>query len=216
MKILYEDKYLAVVYKPPGVASQPDVRGGLDMVTLLSEKWQKSAFCVHRLDTATGGVMVYAKDSKTAGQLTASLSDESAKKEYICAVLATGVGCGSMRDLLFHDKRKNKAYVVDRMRNGVKEALLDYRGIAESGDLSLVRVTLHTGRTHQIRVQFASRKMPLLGDGKYGSKTNSPLALHCFHLAFPHPVTGKALDTVYLPDGEWFGFDTAALIGADN
>ena len=183
------------------------------MVTLLSEKWQKSAFCVHRLDTATGGVMVYAKDSKTAGRLTEALSSDTAKKEYICAVLAENVGKGSMKDLLFHDKRKNKAYVVDRMRSGVKEALLDYEAVAKRDGISLVRVTLHTGRTHQIRVQFASRKMPLLGDGKYGSRTNSPLALHCFHLAFTHPYTGKLTDTVFLPEGDWFGFDTSVLAG---
>ena len=206
MKILYEDKYLAIVYKPAGVASQPDTRGGADMVTLLSERWQSPAYCVHRLDTATGGVMVYAKDSRTAGKLTASLSESSAKKEYLCVIRATGAGSGIMRDLLFHDKRKNKAYIVDRMRSGVKEALLDYETVAEKDGLSLVKVTLHTGRTHQIRVQFAGRKMPLLGDGKYGSRDNSPLALHCFHLSFIHPVTKKAMDTVFMPESPWFTF----------
>ena len=165
MKIYYEDKYLIVTDKPAGVASQKDPSGRDDMVTLLSEKCNCEIFCVHRLDTATEGVMVYAKDAKTAGRLTASLSEDSAIKEYFCIVRASGLSEGTMEDLLFHDKRKNKAYVVDRMRAGVKKALLDYTPLSEKDGLSLVKVRLHTGRTHQIRVQFASRKMPLVGDG---------------------------------------------------
>ena len=121
MNLYFEDKYLIVAEKPTGVASQPDPSGRPDMVTLLSEHSGKEIFCVHRLDTVTSGVMVYAKDSKTAGRLTASLSDESAVKEYYCVVRAEGLSNGSMQDLLFHDKKKNKAYVVDRKRAGVKE-----------------------------------------------------------------------------------------------
>lgn len=208
MKILYEDKFLAIVYKPPGIASQPDKRGGEDMITLLSKEWGKPAFCVHRLDTATSGVMVYAKDAKTAGKLTAALSESTSKKQYLCVVRSDDAGSGTMHDLLFHDKMKNKAYVVDRMRKGVKEALLDYETVQKKNGLSLVKVTLHTGRTHQIRVQFASRKMPLVGDGKYGSRDNTPLALHCCRLSFIHPITKKSLDTVSLPTSPWFDFDT--------
>ncbi len=207
MKIYYEDKYLIVANKEAGIASQKDPSGRADMITLLSEHCGSEVFCVHRLDTATEGVMVYAKDSKTAGRLTASLSDESAVKEYFCVVRATGLTAGRMQDLLFHDKRKNKAFVVDRKRQGVKEAILDYTPLAEKDGLSLVRVKLHTGRTHQIRVQFASRRMPLVGDGKYGSKDNMPLALRCVHLSFKHPVTNKTVDTFAPPESPWFSFE---------
>ncbi|MBE6587545.1 MAG: RluA family pseudouridine synthase [Ruminococcaceae bacterium] len=207
MKILYEDNFLVIAKKPQGVPSQPDPSGRDDMVTLLSRECGCGIFCVHRLDTPTGGVMVYAKDSKTAGRLTAALSAENAVKEYVCAFYGKCEKEGSMKDLLFHDKRKNKAYVVDRQRSGVKEALLDYSLLSSNKETSLARVTLHTGRTHQIRVQFASRHLPLVGDGKYGAKDNMPLALYCFRLAFDHPVTGKRLDTVFLPESPWFSFN---------
>lgn len=209
MKIYYEDKNLIVAEKPSGVASQKDPSGRPDMISLLSEKCGCEIFCVHRLDTATEGVMVYAKDPKTAGRLTASLSDESAIKEYYCVVRAAGLSKGTMEDLLFHDKRKNKAYVVDRKRAGVKEAVLEYTPLLEADGLSLVKVRLHTGRTHQIRVQFASRKMPLVGDGKYGAKDNMHLALRCVHLSFKHPVTGKTVDTFAPPESPWFGFEAS-------
>lgn len=207
MKILFEDKYLIVAEKPAGVPSQPDPSGREDMISLLKKECGCDIFCVHRLDTATGGVMVYAKDSKTAGRLTASLSSPEAVKEYICIVHGECTGSGEMTDLLFHDKRKNKAFVVDRVRAGVKEARLSYESLCQRDGFSLVRVTLHTGRTHQIRVQFASRRLPLIGDGKYGAKDNLPLALHCFHLAFLHPITKKQLDTVSYPDSPWHGFN---------
>ncbi|MBQ2729690.1 MAG: RluA family pseudouridine synthase [Clostridia bacterium] len=207
MKILYEDKYLVVAEKPAGTPSQPDPSGREDMTALLKKECSSDIFCVHRLDTATSGVMVYAKNSKIAGQLTASLSAPDAVKQYICIVHGECSGQGEMKDLLFHDKRKNKAYVVDRARAGVKEALLDYEALGSKDGFSLVKVTLHTGRTHQIRVQFASRKLPLMGDGKYGAKDNLPLALHCFHLSFSHPVTKKVIDTVSYPDSPWHSFD---------
>lgn len=207
MNILFEDKYLVVAEKPVGVASQKDPSGRPDMITALSEECGCNIFCIHRLDTATGGVMVYAKDSKTAGKLTASLASDTAKKQYLCVVRSADAGNGNMEDLLFHDKRKNKAYVVNRQRNGVKKASLEYRTVAKSEGLSLVDVTLHTGRTHQIRVQFASRKMPLIGDGKYGSKDNSPLALYCYHLAFEHPVSNNPIDVKIFPSSPWFSFD---------
>ena len=211
MKILFEDKFLVVALKDAGISSQPDPSGREDMISILKKECNSSIFCVHRLDTATSGVMVYAKDSKTAGRLTASLADSRTKKQYVCVVRGESIGNGTMTDLLFHDKRKNKAYVVDRKRAGVKEAVLHYSSISEKDGKSLVKVTLETGRTHQIRVQFASRKMPLLGDGKYGSKDNLPLALHCFSLTFPHPVTGKIITYDSVPDSPWYGFDTELL-----
>lgn len=208
MKIFYEDKYLVVAEKKAGIPSQPDKTGKADMTALLREECKSDIFCVHRLDTSTGGIMAYAKDSKTAGALSAALSHENgAVKEYLCVCRGECTREGEMEDLLFHDKQKNKSFVVKKERKGVKKASLSYKGIESKNGLSLVKVTLHTGRTHQIRVQFASRKMPLSGDGKYGSRDNLPLALHCFHLSFTHPVTKETVDAYSYPEGLWHGFE---------
>lgn len=188
MEILYEDNYIAVCIKDAGVLSES---GG--MPELLKESiGSKDIFCVHRLDKDVGGVMVYAKTSRAAGKLSAAIAGKDLRKEYLAVVEGQVPECGTMRDLLFHDVRKNKTYVVNRDRKGVKEALLDYRNLSSADGLSLVYITLHTGRSHQIRVQFASRKMPLVGDGKYGSSHREmPLGLWAYSLTFPHPVTGK-------------------------
>lgn len=190
MEILYEDKFIIVCVKDAGVLSES---GG--MPELLKESTgSKDIFCVHRLDKDVGGVMVYAKTSQAAGKLSAAIAGKHFLKEYLAVVAGQTPECGTMRDLLFHDVRKNKTYVVDRERKGVKEAILDYRKLGFVDGLSLVYITLHTGRSHQIRVQFASRKMPLVGDGKYGSQHREmPLGLWAYSLTFPHPVTGKTM-----------------------
>lgn len=172
-----------------------------------------SLFPVHRLDRGVGGVMVYAKTQKAAAALSAAIQNRTFEKEYLCVVH----GCpqepaGIYEDLLLHDRTRNKTFVVDRMRGGVKKASLDYRVLESSGDLSLIRVHLHTGRTHQIRVQFASRKTPLLGDGKYGGGSGQ-IALWSWHLAFPHPVTKKPLTFSHLPQGQpWDSFPLTDLL----
>lgn len=190
MEILYEDKFIIVCVKDAGVLSES---GG--MPELLKESTgAKDIFCVHRLDKDVGGVMVYAKTSRAAGKLSAAIARKDLRKEYLAVVEGQVPEWGTMRDLLFHDVRRNKTYVVNRERKGVKEALLDYRTLSSADGLSLVYITLFTGRSHQIRVQFASRKMPLAGDGKYGSSHRSlPLGLWSYSLTFPHPVTGKTM-----------------------
>lgn len=190
MDILYEDKYIVVCVKDPGVLSEA---GG--MPELLKESTgAKDIFCVHRLDKAVGGVMVYAKTASAAAGLSDAIAKKSFAKEYVAVVQGQPEECGTMRDLLFHDVRKNKTYIVDRERKGVKEAVLDYRKLGFVDSLSLVYIILRTGRSHQIRVQFASRKMPLAGDGKYGSSyKDMPLGLWAYSLTFPHPVTGKSM-----------------------
>lgn len=155
--------------------------------------------------------MVYAKDAKTAGRLTASLADSSCKKRYICAFRADDIEDGEMIDLLYHDKRLNRAFVVAKERKGVKKASLEYKILAKKEGIALACVTLHTGRTHQIRAQFSSRGMPLLGDGKYGSRDKCPLALRCFSLAFIHPITKKPLSFTLLPMLPWFGFNSEEM-----
>ena len=195
-EILYQDRHIAVVVKPAGVMSQSP-----GMPELLRDSLGGDFFCVHRLDAGVGGVMVYARTGQAAAKLSAAAEQRSMTKEYLSVVQGRPAQDGGvLRDLLFHDKGKNKTYVVDRMRKGVKEAELEYALIGCVNDSSLLRIRLHTGRSHQIRVQFASRALPLLGDARYGSKIrNCGIALWSERLCFPHPITGKTLDFWQVP-----------------
>ncbi len=197
MKILFQDKNIICAIKDPGVPSQPDPTGREDMTSLLRAACGGEVFVVHRLDTATGGVMVYAKNSRAAGQMTQALSE--GRKEYLAWVHGEP-GNGEMHDLLFHDKRINKSFTADKERKGVKDASLEYETVRTVNGLSLVRIVLLTGRTHQIRVQFSSRGFPLVGDGKYGAKDNEKLRLWCASLTFIHPFTGEELTFENVPD----------------
>lgn len=195
IKILYEDKHIIACIKPVGVLSQ----GGkaANMPELLKEHCE--VFPVHRLDKEVGGVMVFAKTHTAAGKMSALIAEGKTAKEYYAVVCGEPENkSGAFEDLLFKDSIKNKSYVVDRMRKGVKKASLEYETQKTLKDenkiYSLVKIKLHTGRTHQIRVQFSSRKMPLLGDGKYGGKSEKcKTALWSHSLAFVHPFTGKKI-----------------------
>lgn len=197
MEILYEDSSVIVAVKPQGVLSQSDKNGGASMITKLSEHTGGEIYPVHRLDKETGGVMVYAKTKKAAAALSRDISEHRFYKEYLAIVHGVPEKqSGTLCDLLFHDKAKNKSYAVKRERAGVKKAELYYEVLEtkekEGEKYSLLRVVLHTGRTHQIRVQFASRRMPLLGDRKYGAKdTCKNLGLLAAKLKFTHPETGE-------------------------
>src|SRR5699024_6753607 len=165
--ILYEERGFLVCLKPPGLLSQAGP--GDDLLQALSRQAGGSFLPVHRLDRGVGGVMAVARSKSAAAALSAAVAQRKFEKEYLCLVRGRpGEEAGTYRDLLLHDRQRNKSFVVDRIRGGVKEAELDYRCLASSGGLSLVHVRLRTGRTHQIRVQFASRGTPLAGDGKYG------------------------------------------------
>ena len=190
MQILYADKYLVMVSKPAGIPSQPDPSGQSDLLTSLQADYP-TASLIHRLDTPTGGVMVFGLAPKATAKLCALVQDHSLFcKEYL-AVLRGHIEKDedTLTDLLFRDASHNKSYVVKRMRKGVREAKLSYRTVGKTDTLTLVRVALHTGRTHQIRVQFSSRGLPLLGDIRYGSKDpDCTAALWSYHLSFAHPV----------------------------
>ena len=200
MDILYEDTAVIVCIKPRGILSQADKNGGESMITRLSEHTGGEIYPVHRLDKETGGVMVYAKTKKAAAKLSRDISEHRFYKEYLA--LVHGVpeeNSGTLCDLLFHDRAKNKSYVVKRERAGVKKAELYYEVLETKGKdgekYSLLRVVLHTGRTHQIRVQLAHRKMPLSGDRKYGAKDAfENLGLLSAKLKFTHPETGEEME----------------------
>jgi 23S rRNA pseudouridine1911/1915/1917 synthase len=165
---------------------------------------------VHRLDTTTGGAMIYSKREDMTGKLSALVRSGDYKKTYLAVIHGVPEESeGEMRDLLFHDKMKNKSYVCDKKRAGVKEAVLKYRLLGtvqgDDGDKkSLVEIELITGRTHQIRVQFASRKMALVGDGKYGSRDNRAVcALWSNRVEFTHPITKKRVECESFPEDSY-------------
>ena len=218
MNILYEDAALVVLDKPAGLTSEEGVPGAL------RQRWQKpDAYVgiVHRLDTGVSGLMVFARTPEAAAALTKQITESQnayavqdgraearpGTPEAPCfvktyrAVIAGGPdealpAEGTLRDYLFKDSRRGRVFPVSRPRKGVREAVLEYRipAVTADGGLSLAEITLHTGRTHQIRVQFAARKHPLWGDGKYGSRCKGAIALQSAGLRFLHPVTGNAME----------------------
>ena len=213
LHILYEDPHLVICCKPVGVLSE-DGQAGQCMPQLLREHYralgQKSPYIatVHRLDKITGGVMVFSRRKDVTGRLTAAVQAHEMVKEYLAVLRGhPAEPAATLTDLLFRDAGHNKSYVVKRPRKGVRKASLSYRELSRTEELSLVRVQLHTGRTHQIRVQFSSRGLPLLGDIRYGSKDpHCTAALWSCRLAFRHPVTGKAVD-VFCPPPRAYPWD---------
>lgn len=179
MKILYFDKHIAVCVKPVGLDSEAEVP------EKLKEALGGEVFPIHRLDKNVGGVMVYARNKQAAAKLSKAVQDGLMVKEYVAMVHGTPPEEGDWTDFLFKDSRKNKVFVVKKERKGVKLARLEFQRL-RSGEKSLVHVRLHTGRSHQIRVQFASRGFPLVGDHKYGSRddASAPMLFSC-RISFP-------------------------------
>ena len=179
MEILYSDREIAVCVKPVGLDSEQQVPEAL-RAALGGE-----IYPIHRLDKNVGGVMVYARTRSAAAALSRCVQDGSLVKEYVALVHGTPPERGDWQDLLWKDSAKNKVFVVKRERKGVKPARLEFTRLT-AGETSLVRIRLHTGRSHQIRVQFASRGYPLVGDHKYGSRDaqTAPMLFSC-RLSFP-------------------------------
>ncbi len=191
MEILFSDRDIAVCVKPVGLDSE------LEVPSALREALGGEVFPVHRLDKNVGGVMVFARTRQAAAALSKAVQEGAMVKEYVALVHGTPPEAGDWEDLLFKDSGKNKVFVVKRERRGVKKARLEFIRLT-AGEASLVRIRLHTGRSHQIRVQFASRGFPLVGDHKYGAKDPSPAPmLFSCKLTFPHK--GKTVTFEALP-----------------
>ena len=180
MEILFSDPEIAVCIKPVGMDSEQDVSAALAL------QLGGEIFTLHRLDKNVGGVMLYARTKPSAARFSKLIQDGQLIKEYVALVHGTPPEDGELTDLLWKDSSKNKVFVVKRERKGVKKARLSYR-LLRPGEHSLVRIRLYTGRSHQIRVQFASRGFPLVGDHKYGSRDEAaaPMLFSCC-LTFPY------------------------------
>ena len=191
MEILFADRDIAVCVKPVGLDSEQSVPQAL------SESLPGAFYPVHRLDLNVGGVMVYARNSAAAAALSQQIVQGSFVKEYVAQVHGIPPEKDDWTDLLFKDSRKNKVFVVKKERSGVKAARLEFVRLC-AGEESQVRIRLHTGRSHQIRVQFSSRGFPLVGDHKYGSRSvkTEPLLFSCC-LRFTHK--GKPVSFEVLP-----------------
>ena len=218
LKILYEDNHIIVVVKKPGIPTQEDKTGDKDMLTIVKEyikvKYNKPGNVylglVHRLDRMVGGVMVFAKTSKAASRISEYIRQKNVKKRYLAVVngtLPVSDQKVELRNYLVKNERLNMSRVVDSTTKGSKEAILEYKVLKNftfnGKDYSLVDIDLHTGRHHQIRLQFAHIGHPLYGDIKYGQKVNKVgqnLALFSYYLSFFHPTKDEYLEFEFKPN----------------
>ena len=188
MDILYSDRDLAVCIKPVGLDSEAEVPAELKKML------GGEIFPIHRLDKNVGGVMVFARTKQAAAALSKAVQEGLMVKEYVAVVHGTPPETGDWEDFLFKDSRKNKVFAVKKERKGVKYARLEFDRLA-AGEESLVHIRLHTGRSHQIRVQFSSRGYPLVGDHKYGSRDDKtePMLFSC-RITFPWKGENKVFE----------------------
>ena len=217
LKVLYEDNHIIVVEKMPNVPSQSDKTEDIDMLTIvkqyIKEKYNKPGNVylglVHRLDRPVGGVMVFAKTSKAASRLSEQVRNKTFKKQYLAVVDGKIDGKnGTLEDYLYKDERNNISKVVSKEKKNSKYAKLDYEVITynEVKNLSLLKINLHTGRHHQIRVQLSNFGHSIFGDQKYGTRgKNKQIALWAYKLTIEHPITKEKITFRDLPNdvGTW-------------
>ena len=219
MEIIYKDEHIVVCNKPSGILSEGELAGAMPdlLAAYLEENGEKNVqiYPVHRLDKETSGLMVFARSSKAAAALSASITDGNFKKRYLAVLCgAPKDESGRLEDLLFFDRQRGKTFVVERERRGVKRAILEYKVLKSIGEYTLVSIALLTGRTHQIRAQFASRGTPLVGDRRYGApkESGNRLALLSCELSFPHPTAGTPmtfeLEEAWDAEDAWDAFFT--------
>jgi 23S rRNA pseudouridine1911/1915/1917 synthase len=217
LNVIYEDNHIIVVEKQPNIPSQGDKTNDIDMLSIVKEyiksKYQKPGNVylglVHRLDRPVGGVMVFAKTSKAASRLSEQVRNKIFKKEYLAVVDGMiEYKNGVLEDYLYKDERNNTSKVVNKDKKNCKYAKLDYEVLYynEIKDLSLVKINLHTGRHHQIRVQLSNFKHSIFGDQKYGTRgQGKQIALWAYKLEIEHPITKekKVFECLPEPIGTW-------------
>ena len=219
LNILYEDNHVIVVVKEPNILSQSDITNDSDMLTIIKdyikEKYHKPGNVylglVHRLDRVVGGVMVFAKTSKAAARLSEAIRNNLFHKDYLAICHGKVKKNDTFVDYL---EKKNDFSTIVSDKNHGKLSELSYQLIMydEKNDLSLVKVMLKTGRHHQIRVQFASRGYPLIGDNRYGTIKENKIGLFAYHLSFPHPITKEIMNFSYIPKDKPFNlFDITSF-----
>ena len=195
MEILYQDEHILLCIKPPRVLSTDEPGGLPELVREALGNPKADVRTVHRLDRVVSGVMVLAKSSQAASELSRQIREGEFEKSYLAVVHGSPAPSGTYVDLLLRDKRERKTYVVTERGKGVQEAILDYRTLGTVDGLSKVSITLRTGRTHQIRAQFSSRELPLVGDRKYSlNEDPCEIALWSHCVAFRHPVTQERME----------------------
>lgn len=194
MELLYTDDRIVVCVKPAGVVSTDEPGGLPDLVRQALGDPNAVVRTVHRLDRVVSGVMVLARTARAASDLSAQIREGSFHKEYLAVVHGQPEDQATLRDLLFRDKEKRMTLVADAPGKDVREAVLDYRVLRRGTDMALVKVALHTGRTHQIRVQFSSRGFPLLGEKRYSDLDDGcDIALWSHRIELTHPRTGQRM-----------------------
>ncbi len=201
MEIIFQDKDIIVCVKPAGVLSTDEPGGVPDLVRTALGDPAANVRTVHRLDQTVSGLMVLARRSKAASELSRQIREGEFQKEYVAVIHGTPTeDKGELRDLLLRNKQERKTYVVQTPGKDVQEAILTYRVLNQTEELTRVRIQLQTGRTHQIRVQFSSRGFPLVGDRKYGNPEETcNIALWSYRLAFKHPYSGKDMEFILEP-----------------
>ena len=211
LKVIYEDNHIIVVEKIPNIPTQEDKTSDTSMMTLvkkyIKEKYNKPANVylglVHRLDRPVGGVMVFAKTSKAASRLSKQVRDKVFKKEYLAVVDGSfGKNSGTLENYLYKDRKSNTSYVVSKDKKEAKFAKLDYEVLKydKENNLSLLKIDLHTGRHHQIRVQLANIGHSIYGDQRYGTRgKNKQIALWAYKLIIEHPTKKEKMEFKDMP-----------------
>ena len=201
MELIYVDDDILVCLKPARVLSTDEPGDVPDLAREALGDMSSDVRTVHRLDRVVAGLMVLARNAKAASELSRQIRDDEFEKEYLAVVHGRPEeDTGTLRDLLGRDKARKMTYVAQEPAKGVQEAVLDYQVLSTASEMSRVQIRLHTGRTHQIRVQFASRGMPLVGERKY-SELNDPceIALWSCRIGFTHPKTGERMEFTHEP-----------------
>ena len=216
MEIIYQDNDILVCIKPAGVKSTDEPGGVPSLLREALGDPHANIRTVHRLDQVVSGLMVLARNAKSASELSRQIREDEFQKEYLAVVHGHTKQADTLRDLLLRNKQERKTYVTDTPAKDVQEAILDYVNLGETNDLTKVRITLRTGRTHQIRCQFSSRGWPLVGDRKYSLlEDGCPIALWSYRLGFTHPKSGKPMEFTREPPNiePWLQFSCRS--GAD-